>query len=105
MAQKRSPITQSSTRCRLATSTTSSWRARRPHPASLPVRVPTVAPLPCASFDSRSHDPLLALRLRLPPPVPMISFHIISSDPCRAHQGPASGGKDAVYVGFDLDQA
>ena len=59
--------------------------ARRPHPASLSIRVPTVESLLRASFVSRSLDPLLALRLRLPPPVPMISFHIISSDPCRAH--------------------
>src|SRR5271166_992694 len=73
-------------------------RARRPHPASLPVRVPTVAPLPRASFDSRSHDPLLALRLRLPPPVPMISFHIISSDPCRAHKGPTSGRRHPAQI-------
>src|SRR5208283_3419827 len=46
MAQKRSPITQSSTRCRLATSTTSSWRelvARiRPLIADARERVPRV---------------------------------------------------------------
>ena len=53
----------------------------------LPVRVPTVAPLPCTSFGSRPRGLLLALRLRLPPPVPMTSFHVISSDPCRAHEG------------------
>jgi len=52
--------------------------------------------LPRASFDSRSHDPLLALRLRLPPPVPMISFHIISSDPCRAHWGKRPAFADHV---------
>jgi hypothetical protein len=43
MAQKRSQITQPSTRSRLATSTTSSWRASDPIRAARPLeRVPLI---------------------------------------------------------------
>src|SRR5438067_7691994 len=62
--------------------------ACRPHPASLPVRVPTVESLPPASFSfaSRLH---LAVRLRLPSSAPVGSFHPTRFCPCRAH--PAAG--------------
>src|SRR5207302_9161734 len=62
--------------------------ACRPHPASLPVRVPTVESLPPASFSfaSRLH---LAVRLRLPSSAPVGSFHPTRFCPCWAH--PAAG--------------
>src|SRR6266496_1834769 len=58
--------------------------ACRPHPASLPVRVPTVESLPPASFSfaSRLH---LAVRLRLPSSAPVGSFHPTRFCPCWAH--------------------
>src|SRR5437870_9916023 len=62
--------------------------ACRPHPASLPVRVPTDESLPPASFSfaSRLH---LAVRLRLPSSAPVGSFHPTRFCPCWAH--PAGG--------------
>ena len=62
--------------------------ARRPHPASLPVRVPTVEGLPLASFSFASRL-RLAVRLRLPSSAPVGSFHPTRFCPCWAH--PAAG--------------
>src|SRR5437763_12468209 len=64
--------------------------ACRPHPASLPVRVPTVEDLPPPSFTlaSRLH---LAVRLRLPSSAPIGSFHPIRFCPCWTHPAAASG--------------
>src|SRR5271157_4912076 len=66
--------------------------ARRPHPASLPVRVPTVEGLPPASFSFASQL-RLAVRLRLPSSAPIGSFHPIRFCPCWAHSaaGPPAG--------------
>jgi len=61
--------------------------ARRPHPASLPVRVPTVEGLPPASFSFASQL-RLAVRLRLPSSAPIGSFHPIRFCPCWAHSAP-----------------
>src|SRR5664279_4226867 len=61
--------------------------ARRPHPASLPVRVPTVESLPPASFSFASRL-RLAVRLRLPSSAPIGSFHPIRFCPCWAHSAP-----------------
>jgi hypothetical protein len=58
--------------------------ACRPHPASLPVRVPTVEGLPAASFSFTSRL-RLAVRLRLPSSVPIGSFHPTRFCPCWAH--------------------
>src|SRR6267143_6016941 len=58
--------------------------ACRPHPASLPVRVPTVESLPSASFSFASRL-RLAVRLRLPSSAPTGSFHPIRFHPCWAH--------------------
>jgi hypothetical protein len=58
--------------------------ARRPHPASLPVRVPTVEGLPPASFSFASRL-RLAVQLRLPSSAPIGSFHPIRFCPCWAH--------------------
>src|SRR5438552_9702458 len=68
--------------------------ACRPHPASLPVRVPTVESLPPASFSfaSRLH---LAVRLRLPSSAPVGSFHPTRFCPCWAH--PAAGLLPGVF--------
>src|SRR4029077_18030423 len=62
--------------------------ARRPHPASLPVRVPTVEGLPSASFSFASRL-RLAVPLRLPSSAPIGSFHPTRFCPCWAH--PARG--------------
>jgi hypothetical protein len=61
---------------------------RRPHPASLPVGVPTVEGLPSASFSFASRL-RLAVRLRLPSSAPIGSFHPTRFCPCWAH--PAAG--------------
>jgi len=58
--------------------------ARRPHPASLPVRVPTVEGLPTASFSFASQL-RLAVWLRLPPSAPVGSFDPTRLCPCWAH--------------------
>ena len=74
-----------STSCVLMTSgLRCSGPACRPHPASLPVCIPTVEGLPAASssFTSRLR---LAVRLRLPSSVPIGSFHPIRFCPCWAH--------------------
>src|SRR5687768_753624 len=60
--------------------------ACRPHPASLPVRVPTVEGLPSASFSFTSRL-RLAVWLRLPSSAPIGSFHPIRFCPCWAHAG------------------
>ena len=57
--------------------------ARRPHPASLSVRVPTVEDLLSASFSFASRL-RLAVSLRLPSPAPVGSFHPTSCSPCWA---------------------
>src|SRR5438874_13057754 len=76
--------------------------ACRPHPASLPVRVPTVESLPPASFSfaSRLH---LAVRLRLPSSAPVGSFHPTRFCPCWAH--PAAGLLPGVLESFQLQHA
>src|SRR5207237_10040651 len=66
--------------------------ACRPHPASLPVRIPTVESLPSASFSFASRL-RLAVRLRLPSSAPLGSFHPIRFCPCWAH--PAAGCQPA----------
>jgi hypothetical protein len=58
--------------------------ACRPHPASLPVRVPTVEDLLPASFSFASRL-RLAVPLRLPSSAPIGSFHPIRFCPCWAH--------------------
>src|SRR5437879_3156988 len=73
--------------------------ACRPHPASLPVRVPTVESLPPASFSfaSRLH---LAVRLRLPSSAPVGSFHPTRFCPCWAHPvaGLPAGALDSPII-------
>ena len=59
--------------------------ACRPHPASLPVRVPTVESLLSASFSFTSRL-RLAVRLRLPSSAPVGSFHPTRFCPCWAHK-------------------
>src|SRR5450631_1558137 len=58
--------------------------ACRPHPASLPVRVPTVESLLSASFSFTSRL-RLAVSLRLPSSAPVGSFHPTRFCPCWAH--------------------
>src|SRR5687767_3465470 len=60
--------------------------ACRPHPASLPIRIPTVESLLSASssFTSRLR---LAVSLRLPSSAPVGSFHPTRFCPCWAHWG------------------
>ena len=58
--------------------------AHRPHPASLPVRVPAVVGLPSASFSFTSRL-RLAVRLGLVPSPPLGSSSLRYS-PCRAHE-------------------
>ena len=65
-----------------------SGAACRPHPASLPVRVPAVESLLSASFSFASRL-RLAFSLRLPSSAPIGSFHPIRFCPCWAH--PARG--------------
>ena len=65
-----------------------SGAACRPHPASLPVRVPAVESLLSASFSFASRL-RLAFSLRLPSSAPIGSFHPIRFCPCWAH--PATG--------------
>ena len=52
--------------------------ARRPRPASLPVRLPAVGSLPPASFSHGLAAAALLVWLRLLPSVPISSFHLIS---------------------------
>ena len=64
--------------------------ARRPHPASLPIRVPTVEGLLRASFSfplqlSPSVAPCVSLRLSSS--TPSSSFHLDRFCPCWAHWG------------------
>ena len=63
--------------------------ACRPHPASLPVRLPAVESLPSASFSYASRL-RLAVQLRLLSLVPIGSFHPIRFCPCWAHRAAAS---------------
>src|SRR6478672_9282513 len=58
--------------------------ARRPHPASLPVRVPAVESLPSASFSLHLAAGPCG-RLRLSSSTPIGSFHPIRFCPCWAH--------------------
>src|ERR1039457_5547238 len=78
---------------------------RRPHPASLPVRVPTVEGLPPASF-SFALRLRLAVRLRLPSSAPIGSFHPIRFRPCWAHPAAewysASLSTDTAYLWLRL---
>src|SRR5688572_9570350 len=69
--------------------------ACRPHPASLPVRVPTVEGLPSASFSFTSRL-RLAVWLRLPSSAPIGSFHPIRFCPCWAHA--AAGFQPALLM-------
>jgi hypothetical protein len=79
--------------------------AHRPHPASLPVRVPTIVPLLRTSFalSASRHPPCPSLRLLSL--LPVISFHSTSSGPCRAHECCATaqlwrgtlGGRTAAF--------
>jgi hypothetical protein len=62
--------------------------ACRPHPASLPIRVPTVEGLLPASFSFTSRL-RLAVRLRLRSSVPIGSFHPTRFCPCWAHPAAA----------------
>ena len=71
--------------------------ARRPHPASLPVRVPTVEGLPPASFSFASRL-RLAVQLRLPSSAPIGSFHPIRFCPCWAHPAAAFQAAFARHV-------
>src|ERR1039457_4764969 len=68
--------------------------ARRPHPASLPIRVPTVEGLLHASFGfplqlSPSVAPCVSLRLSSS--TPSSSFHLDRFCPCWAHWGGPLG--------------
>ena len=72
--------------------------ACRPHPASLPVRVPTVESLPPGSFSFTSRL-RLAVRLRLPSSAPIGSFHPIRFCPCWAHSGRERGVRPTKLSG------
>jgi hypothetical protein len=60
--------------------------AHRPHPASLPVRLPAVLPSLQTSFLHQASRLLPSLALRLFSLFPVISFHLTCSCPCRAHE-------------------
>src|SRR5712664_2669175 len=64
--------------------------ACRPHPASLPVRVPTVVSLLSASFGFASRL-RLAVSLRLPSSAPIGSFHPTRFCPCWPTAGCGAG--------------
>ena len=80
--------------------------ACRSHPASLPVRVPSVEGLPPASFGFASRL-RLAVQLRLPSSAPIGSFHPIRFCPCWAHAAAASqaASGDWRFCCADVGQA
>lgn len=61
-----------------------SQHANRPHPASLPVRVPAVAPSLRASFSLASRLPP-CVSLQLSSLSLVTTFQVTDFDPCRAH--------------------
>src|SRR5688572_24639814 len=78
--------------------------ACRPHPASLPIRIPTVESLLSASssFTSRLR---LAVSLRLPSSAPVGSFHPTRFCPCWAHWGRLQPAADSSPPCRGLDQS